>query len=86
VIFVKLRMQGNNDVNMKLNTSVKDAIIKRVMLTCALKAQVKELKIELSNKFYVEKITFETFKTLNAQFPRKNFYFRFLNLCLKGTS
>jgi len=56
------------------------------MLTCAIRAQVKELKIESSNKFYVEKITFETFKTLNAQFPRKHFYFWFLNLCPKGTS
>jgi len=55
------------------------------MLTCALRAQVKELKIELSNKFYIEKITFETFNTLNAQFPRKNFYIWFLNLCRKGT-
>jgi hypothetical protein len=44
------------------------------MLTCALRstirAQVKKLEIEL-NKFYIENITFETFKTLNAQFPRK---------------
>lgn len=31
----------------------------------------KELKIELRNKLYVEKITF---KTLNTQFLRKNFH------------
>ena len=31
------------------------------MLTCALRTQVKELKIELSNKFYIKKITFGTF-------------------------
>ncbi|AES80623.1 transmembrane protein, putative [Medicago truncatula] len=52
-------------------------IIRRVMLTCALK---------ISNKFYIEKITFETFKTSDVQFPRKNFYIWFLNLCPKGTS
>jgi len=33
----------------------------RVMLTCVLRAQVKKIKIELSNKFYIEKITFEIF-------------------------
>lgn len=42
------------------------------MLICALRTQVKEFKIELSNKFYIEKITFETFKTLNVQFQKKN--------------
>jgi hypothetical protein len=36
------------------------------MLTCALRAQVKELKMEIKNKFYIENITFTTFKTLNA--------------------
>lgn len=41
------------------------------MLICALRTQVKEFKIELSNKFYIEKITFETFKTLNVQFQKK---------------
>jgi len=40
------------------------------MLTCVLRAQVKELKIELNNKFYIKKLTFKTFKTLNAQFLR----------------
>jgi len=47
-------------------------------LSCALRAQVKEqvkeLKMEIKNKFYIENITIETFKTLNAQFSRKNFY------------
>jgi len=56
------------------------------MLTCVFGAQVKELKIKLSNKFYIEKITFEIFKILKAQFPRKNFYIWFLNLCPKGTN
>ena len=41
-------------------------IIFRVMLTCALRAQVKELKMEIKNKFYIEGIIFATFMTLNA--------------------
>jgi len=44
------------------------------MLTCALRAQVKEFKMEIKNKFYIESITFATFKALNAQVPRKTFY------------
>jgi len=56
------------------------------MLTCDLKTQVKELKMEIKNKFNIENITFELFKTLNSRFPRKNFYIYFLNLCLKSTS
>jgi len=42
------------------------------MLSCALKAQVtlktqvKEFKMEIKNKFYIESITFTTFKILNA--------------------
>jgi hypothetical protein len=56
------------------------------MLTCALRAQVKKLKMEIKNNFYIESITFTTFKTLNAQVPRKTFYIWFLNLCPKGTS
>jgi hypothetical protein len=56
------------------------------MLTCALRAQVKELKKEIKNKFYIEIITFATFKTLNAQVLKKNFYICLLNLCPKGTS
>lgn len=36
------------------------------MLTCALRAQVKELKMEIKNKVYIKRITFATFKTLNA--------------------
>jgi hypothetical protein len=54
------------------------------MLTCALRAQVKELKMEIKNKFYIESITFATFKTLNAQVPRKTFYIYLLNLYPKG--
>jgi len=50
------------------------------MLYCALRAQVKEFKIEIKNKFYIENITFSTFKILNAQVPRKAFYIWFLNL------
>jgi len=42
------------------------------MLTCVRSAQVKELKMEIKNKFYIESITFATFKTLNAQVPKKN--------------
>jgi len=44
------------------------------MLTCALRAQVNGLKMEIKNKFCFESITFATFKTLNAQVPRKTFY------------
>jgi hypothetical protein len=36
------------------------------MLTCALRSQVKELKIEIKNKFYIKNITFATFKTLKV--------------------
>jgi len=56
------------------------------MLTCALKAQVKELKKEINNKFYIESLTFATFETLNAHVPRKTFYICLLNLCPKDTS
>jgi len=55
------------------------------MLSFVLRAQVKELKIEIKNKFYIENITSATFKILNAQVPRKVFYIWFLNLCPKGT-
>jgi len=44
------------------------------MLTCALRAQVKKFKIEINNKFYIESITFATFKILNTQVPKKTFY------------
>jgi len=57
-----------------------------VMLTCALRAQVKEFKKEIKNKFYIESLTFATFETLNAQVPRKTFYICLPNLCPKGTS
>jgi len=55
----------------------------KVMLTCALRAQVKELKIEIKNKFYIKSITFATFKALNAQVSRKIFYICLFNLCPK---
>jgi len=54
------------------------------MLTCALRAHVKELKIELSNKFYIKKLTFETFKTLNAQFLEKISTFGSLTYALRA--
>jgi len=44
------------------------------MLTCALRAQVKELKMEIQNNFYIENTTFETFNALNAQFLKYFFY------------
>jgi hypothetical protein len=50
--------------------------INGVMLTCVLRAQVKELKIK--NKFYIESITFTTFKVLNAQVQKKLSTFDFL--------
>jgi len=56
------------------------------MLNCTLKTQVKELKIEIKNKFYIKSITFTIFKTLITQVSRKTFYIWFLNLCPKGTS
>jgi len=42
--------------------------------------------MEIKNKFYIKSITFATFKTLNAQVPRKTFYTCLLNLCLRDTS
>jgi len=57
-----------------------------VMLTCVFSTQVKELKKEIKNKFYIESLTFATFETLNAHVPRKIFYVCLLNLCPKGTS
>ena len=56
------------------------------MLTCVLRAQANEFKIEIKNKFYIKSITFATFKILNAQIPIKTFYICLLNLCPKGTS
>jgi len=44
------------------------------MLTYALRAQVKEFKMEIKSNFYVENTTFENFNALNAQFPRFFFY------------
>jgi len=46
----------------------------RKMLTCALGAQDKDLKVELKNKCCIENISFEVFKIVNAQFPTSNFY------------
>jgi len=54
------------------------------VLTCALRVQVNKLKIEIKNKFYIKKITFEAFKTLNAQFSRKNFYIYLLKFVPQG--
>jgi len=51
-----------------------------------LRAQVKKLKMEIKNKFYIESITIATFKTLNVQVPRKIFYIWLLNFCPKGRS
>jgi len=42
--------------------------------------------MEIKNKFYIESITFATFKTLNAQVSRKSFYIYPFNLCLNDTS
>jgi len=41
-----------------------------------------KFKMEIKNKFYIENISFTTFKTLNAQVLRKSFYICLLNLCL----
>jgi len=38
------------------------------MLTCALRVQYKDLKIEFKNKYCIENISFEVFKVKNAQF------------------
>jgi len=42
--------------------------------------------MKIKNKFYIESITFATFKKLNAQVSRKTFYICLFNLCPKGTS
>jgi len=55
------------------------------MLTCVLRTQITKFKIELENKFYIEKINFENFNTLNVQFSKK-IYICFLNLCPKDIS
>jgi len=41
--------------------------------------------MEIKKKFYIENITFETFKTLIHNF-QENYYICLLNLCPKGTS
>jgi len=53
------------------------------MLTYALSVQVK---MEIKNKFYIEGITFATFKTLNTHISKKTLYICLLNLCSKDTS
>jgi len=40
--------------------------------------KVKDSKIEIIGKFYVEKINFSSFNVLNASTPRQNFFFRLL--------
>jgi len=45
------------------------------------RAQVKEFKRETKNKFYIESITFATFKILNVQVSIIFFYICLLNLC-----
>jgi len=52
-----------------------------VLLTSALRAMVKESKKEIIVKFHVEKVVFYYFNKLNAQFPRKGYYFKFLSKC-----
>jgi len=44
------------------------------MLTCALRVQDKDLKIEFKNKYCIENISFEVFKVMNAQFSILSFY------------
>jgi hypothetical protein len=48
--------------------------LSRVVLTCALRAHIKNLKMKLNNKFCLEKIRFQISRILNAQFPTKYFY------------
>jgi len=48
----------------------------KVFLTSTLKILVKDSKIEIIAKFYVKKITFSSFKVLNASIPRQNFFFK----------
>jgi len=44
------------------------------MLTCALRTRDNDLKIEINNKYYIENISFQFLKIMNAQFPRFNFF------------
>jgi len=44
------------------------------MITCDLRSQIKELKMEIQNNFYIKNKTFETFNALNTQFSRCFFY------------
>jgi len=53
-------------------------VIKWVMLTGALRAQVKNLKIEIKNKFHIESIIFATFKTLNIHFKKNLLHLSFI--------
>jgi len=46
------------------------------MLTCTtFILKVKEFKMKIKNKFYIKSITFTTFKTLNAQIPKKKTFY-----------
>jgi len=48
--------------------------VKIELLTCALRAQDKNLKIKFKNKYCIENISFKVFKVMNAQFSKLNFY------------
>jgi len=52
----------------------------RVLLTSALRALVKDSKLEIIGKFYVKKVTFSSSNVLNASIPIQNFFFRLLKL------
>jgi len=52
------------------------------LLTSAFRTLVKNFKIEIIGKFYVNKITFSNFKMLNASILRQNFFIKLLNKCL----
>jgi len=44
-------------------------------------ALVKDSKIEIIDKFYVEKVTFSSFNVTNASIPKQTLFFRLLNKC-----
>jgi len=52
-----------------------------VILTYDLRTQVKQLKMKLKDKLYIENMTFESFQILAAQFIKSKIYISFLNLC-----
>jgi len=57
----------NRWMNLKENVKIE-------LLTCALRAQDKNLKIKFKNKYCIENISFKVFKVMNAQFSKLNFY------------